>query len=71
MLMALYLPAVLCQTSSTSLLVHLQRQQMNMISKVPMGYMGLGFFCLGFVVTFHSRMFFVQILFSLHNIYMR
>lgn len=70
MLMALYLSPVLCQTSSTVLLVHLQRQWMNMISKVPMCYMGLGFFgCV--VVFFHSQMFFVQILLSLHNIYMR
>lgn len=51
MLMALYFSSVLCQTSSTGLLVHLQRQQMNKISRVPMSYMGLlwfGFFWLAF-----------------------
>lgn len=51
MLMALYLTAVLCQTSITGLRVHLQRQRMNMISKVPMVYMGL-FFLVEFGLLF-------------------
>lgn len=50
-MMALYLSAILCQTSGVGLQVHLQRQPMNL-----MGYMGLSgaFFMLGLFNFFHS-----------------